>query len=326
MQEMYRTIARILPPSVRKKIVSLLSFSTIRIEPQSFIGFVSISTLLLGVLLGFLLGYEFHLALWITIIASTVVLNVLIYAWIAITVDTKARLIEESLPDALQLMASNLRAGITPDKAFLLSAREEFGPLKAEIDFVGKKITFGKNIGLALMEMAQRVRSKRLVRAVELINSGSESGGTLANLLEATARDLREQFLVDKKIKASITMYIMFIFSAAALISPVLFGLSSFLIEILTSSFSQISIPQTSVASLPFHFSQVKLTTEFLTLFVVSFLSMNCLMASMLLGVIGKGKQKEGFRYFIPMVLFAIPLFFLARYAIRTMLKGLFGV
>ena len=323
---MYRTIARIIPASLRRKIVSLLSFSTIRIEPQSFIGFVSISTVLIGILLGFLLGLVFHLPLWITIITSPVLLNVLIYAWIAITVDKKARLIEESLPDALQLMASNLRAGITPDKAFLLSAREEFGPLKTEIDFVGKKITFGKNIGQALMEMAQRVRSKRLVRAVELINSGSESGGTLANLLEATARDLREQFLVDKKIKASITMYVMFIFSAAALISPILFGLSSFLIEILSSSFSQISIPQTSVASLPFHFSQVKLTTEFLSIFIVSFLTMNCLMASMLLGVIGKGKQKEGFRYFIPMVLFAIPLFFLARYMIKSVLRGLFGI
>jgi hypothetical protein len=61
-------------------------------------------------------------------------------------------------------------------------------------------------------------------------------------------------------------------------------------------------------------------------MFIISFLTMNCLMASMLLGIIGKGKQKEGFRYFIPMALFAIPLFFLSRYLIKSALKGLFGI
>ena len=54
MQEIYRTIARILPSTLRKRIENLLSFSTIRIEPQSFIGFVTITTVLLGLLVGFI--------------------------------------------------------------------------------------------------------------------------------------------------------------------------------------------------------------------------------------------------------------------------------
>ena len=325
MHNFYRIIARVIPQTLRKRIQTLLSYSDIRVEHENFIGFITLSSILVGTVAGFFLGYSLQRSFWIFFAAFTVLTNAAVYLWLAFMIDKKAALIEESLPDALQLMASNLRAGMTPSKALLLSSRPEFGPLKNEIDIVGRKVTLGKNVGTALIEMAKHVRSRRLFRAVELINSGLDSGGSLATLLEATSSHLREQFLVDKKIKASITMYVIFIFSAAAIITPVLLGLSSFLVEVLHGSLAQIEIPSAALATLPIKPASSAITIQFLLSYIIIFLVTNCFLASLILGLIKKGRKREGMHYFIPMILLAVPLFLLSRYAIRTALQGLFN-
>ncbi|MBU0470527.1 MAG: type II secretion system F family protein [Nanoarchaeota archaeon] len=325
MAHFYRAIASLFPKSLRKKVTQALFYANIDIESHRFFGFVIVFSLLGAGVLGFFLGLLFNRLFWLIFLPSLIILNGIVYLWLILLVDKKARLVEESLPDALKLMASNLRAGMTPDKALLLSSRPEFGPLKDEIDIVGKKVTLGRSIGAALVEMAERVRSKRLGRAVELINSGLESGGSLAVLLEATADNVREQSLIDKKIKAGITMYVIFIFSAASIISPVLFGLSSFLVEVIQKTFSNLELPTTAVSSIPIQISKVSISPTFIISFIVIFLIINNFMAAMLLGLMSKGKQRAGISYFVPMLLLVIPIFFLVRYAIRGLLGGLLG-
>src|SRR5690349_7842694 len=51
---------------------------------------------------------------------------------------------EEVFPDFIELVSSNLRSGMTTDKALLLSSRKEFYPLDLEILALGKDITTGK--------------------------------------------------------------------------------------------------------------------------------------------------------------------------------------
>ena len=119
-------------------------------------------------------------------------------------------------------------------------------------------------------------------------------------------------------------MYVIFIFVAAGVISPVLFGLSSFLVDVLRSSFAQIDIPSTAVSTLPIQGNTIHITTTFLIGFILAFLIANNFMASTLIGMMNTGRQREGVKYFIPMILLALPLFFLARYAIKSFLGGLF--
>jgi hypothetical protein len=325
MKPIYRMFAKILPKKIRNKIKNYLRYTTVKSESDVLIGLVIFLALFLGFGIGLVLSTLLERSVWLTYPGSAVIIIGLSYMLLFLQMDKKARLIEESLPDALQLMASNLRAGMTPDKALLLSSRPEFGILKDEIDIVGKKITLGTNIGGALTEMSQRVRSRRLSRAVELINSGLDSGGSLAILLETTSNTLREQFLVDKKIKAGVNMYVIFIFSAAAVITPALFGLSSFLVDILKSSLSQIDLPSSSTAAIPINIGEIKITSKFLIQYIITFLTINGFMASMILGLIAKGKKREGLSYFIPLILLAIPLFLLARYLIKASIGGLFN-
>jgi pilus assembly protein TadC len=321
----YRLFAKIYPSKVRSKIKSLLSYSSIKVDKDRFIGFLNVTSLLLGLMSGFILSFIFEKPFWIFFSGVVILVNVVVYLWIMMVIDQKVKVVEEFLPDALQLMSSNLKAGMTPDRALLLSARPEFGILKEEIDHVSKSVGLGKNISLALLDMSKRVRSKRLVRAVELINSGLGSGGSLGDLLQLTASHLREQSLIDKKIKSSISMYIIFIFSATAMITPILFGLSSFLVEILGQITANIDTSTSTTASLPISISSVSIEPSFIIVFIICFILANSFMASMLLGLIGKGSQRDGIKYFIPMVSLAIPIFFITRFAIKYLLGGLFS-
>ncbi|MCA9485884.1 MAG: hypothetical protein KC506_03510, partial [Nanoarchaeota archaeon] len=63
---------------------------------------------------------------------------------------------ENVFPDFISLMSSNLRAGMTIDRALLLSSRKEFAPLDKEILQVGKDILTAKEISVALKDMADR--------------------------------------------------------------------------------------------------------------------------------------------------------------------------
>ncbi|MDP3919013.1 MAG: type II secretion system F family protein [Nanoarchaeota archaeon] len=321
----YKIITKFVPSPIKKRLRKLLLSYMFETDPDLFIGFITLTSVLLGLVGGFTIGFFFKIPFWIPGLAIFFLVNASAYLWVSLLVDKRTRIIEDFLPDALFLVSSNLKAGMTPDKALLLGSRPEFGPLKSEIDLVGKKVALGKNIGSALMDMTDRVPSKRLLRAVELINSGLNSGGSLATLLESTASHLKDQFLVDKKIKAGVSMYIIFIFAAAAVITPVLLGLSSVLVEILRSSLSQLEIPTTVASTLPIKGAEVTITSKFLISYIITFLVVNNFMAAMLLGLIAKGKQKEGIHYYIPMVLLAIPIFLLVSYIASKSLGGLFN-
>src|SRR3989344_4543891 len=142
---------------------------------------------------------------------NLIILTVIIFIFYIITIymilivksNKKSKEIELVLPDALQLMSGNLRAGLTTDRALLLSSREEFGALKTEIDTIGKEITSGKELETSLMNLTKRVRSSRLVKAIYLIVSGLKAGGELADLLDQTAENLRNEKVIDEKVKSN---------------------------------------------------------------------------------------------------------------------------
>ena len=73
---------------------------------------------------------------------------------------------EEAFPDFIQLMSSNLRAGITVDRSFMLSARPEFFPLDDEISKAGREIATGQDTGRALLNMSERIGSEKIEKTI----------------------------------------------------------------------------------------------------------------------------------------------------------------
>lgn len=124
-------------------------------------------------------------------LASFLVIQVIFYFWVSLNASTRIKKIEDVFPDFIQLMSSNLRAGMTVDYAFLSSARPELAPLDIEILRTGREIATGKDIVYAFSNMAERVGSEKISKIIGLIISGLKAGGNIATLLENTAGNIK---------------------------------------------------------------------------------------------------------------------------------------
>ncbi len=324
----YRILARFYPKHLRKTYIDLLRYSNIKVNPDRFIGFMLFFGFGLAISLGFYPASLFNLPLILVMFGLFIIFEVIIYMWLVLKADAKSRFIEDVLPDGLQLMSSNLRAGMTVDRALLLSARDEFGPLQEEISFVGKEISTGMEIDKALLSMTKRVRSDKLDKTINLIASGIKSGGKLADLLDQTAKNLRSQQIVEEKVRSNVLMYVIFIFVAVGVGAPMLFGLSTYLVQILTTTLASVQIPTevSATSTLPLVFQGATITPEFVTIMAVISLIMSSILGSLVIGLIAKGKERYGFKYLPYLLILSIVLFLLVRKLVAQVLTGLFGV
>ena len=224
---------------------------------------------------------------------------------------TSARIkkIENVFPDFLQLVASNLRAGMTVDRAMLLSARPEFEPLDKEILQSGRDISTGKPIGFALKAMAKRIDSEKISKTLSIILSGIRTGGNLAILLEETSRNMRKRDFVEKKAASQVLMYTIFIFLAVSIFAPGLFSLSGVLVGTMTDLMGGVN-PDSLPQNIPISFSSVNISVDFIFYFSVLFIVAMDIMASLVLGLVSKGNEKEGLRYLPIMLLLSLSIFF----------------
>jgi len=238
----------------------------------------------------------------------------------------KIKKIESVFPDFLQLMASNLRAGMTIDRALLLSSRPEFDPLDREIIAIGKDIATGKTLESSLTEMAKRINSSKIEKTVFLIISGIRAGGNLSILLEETSRNTRQRGFIEKRAASNVLMYVIFIFIASSVGAPILFSLSSLLVQTLVNTISGMqSFTEITTSSLPFSFSQVNISVDFIKYFSVVFIITTDILASLVLGLVGKGEEREGVKYIIPMVIISLAIFFALRIILSGFVINLFG-
>jgi flagellar protein FlaJ len=285
-----------------------------------------IFVIILGLVAG-ILYFLFTNSIVLSIISTVLVIVVgLSYLYFKNSLKKGARIkkIEGVFPDFLQLMSSNLRAGMTIDKSMLLSAREEFDPLDKEIIKTGRDITTGKKIETSLEEMSERIGSEKISKTVQLIISGIKAGGNLAVLLEQTSVSMRERNFVEKRAASNVKMYVIFIFVAVAVGAPVLFALSSVLVEVLSSLLGGLPGLEQAPANLPFTLSSISISTEFIKYFSVVFIITIDILASLILGLVGKGEEKQGLKYLIPLLLISVSAFFAVRIFLSSFLSGFF--
>lgn len=323
---MYRLISNIYPKKVKEIFYKLFSHTNIPTDNDRFIGFIASFIILLSLGMGFILGLIYNINFIPVSIISFIVINIIFYFWLILNATKKAEYIEDILPDALFLIASNLRSGFTTDKAILLSARDEFGPFKEELLKVSKEITTGRSLEQSLSEAIERVNSKKLEKTFSLIISGLRSGGRLADLLQETANDLKNQKIMDKKVRASVNMYAIFIFIAVAFGAPLLFGLSSFLVEVLTTTLKSIEIPTTvsGAFNLPISIKPGNITPKFVIIFSLINLITISIFGAFMIGLIKKGREKEGILLIPVLLTLSITIFLLVRLLVKITIGSLF--
>ena len=248
-----------------------------------------------------------------------ILLNIFFYYKVSLKAITRIKQMETVFPDVISLMASNLRAGITIDKAFVMSARKEFAPLDIEILATGKEIATGRDILFSLESMSKRIDSEKISKVIMLIISGLKAGGNISDLLEQTASNMKEKEVIEKKAASTILMYVIFIFFAVAVGAPILFGLSSVLVEIIINLTANLPDMATMQTQLPFTFSEIPITVNFVIYFSLAFILVSDLISCLVIGLINKGNGKTGLKYFLPLLIISYSIFF----AVRTILSGM---
>ena len=320
-------IGRLYPTKTHVKIEQLMRYCKIQQPVDQYIGTnvvisVAVAAMFAGVLMLFV-----DLPYWLMFLAGIGLVNASIYAMLTLNADHRGQFVEEILPDVLQLMSANLRAGMTVDKSFLLAARPEFGPFVDEINTVGRQIATGKDLGEALMEMTTRIKSDRLRKTTQLIVTGLAAGGQLSDLMQETGANVREQKVIESRIRSSGLVYVIFIFSAIGFGAPLLFSLSTFLIEVITDIFSKVQLPTTAMTgTLPISFSKISVTPQFVRNYTLLSMTLTSFLGSLILGLVGKGKEREGLKYFPILMIMTLTLFFLIKFLISSLLSGLFNI
>lgn len=240
-------------------------------------------------------------------------------AYLTLAIDKRRNFVESVLPDALELMAANIRAGFIPSKALLLSARSEFGPLAEAIKKSGKEILTGKSLTDGLNEIPRYIKSEILERAINLISEGSISGGQLVSLLEENATDIRRKQAIKKEIKANIIMYGIFIVFAGVLAAPVLYALSIYLISTLTSLGATSIATSEVMSSISFFRGGVDISIDFIFGFSIVSIIVTTFFSGVIIGLIDTGKEKGGVKYIPVFMIIALLVFLLANYSISSM-------
>lgn len=316
-------IIRFIPKQAREAYTSNLLNAGIE-NSDKFI----VRALLFGLIGSFLLStifYFFGSNPFLALILSFVIIETIIYFAVSLKASSRIKTMETCFPDFVQLMASNLRAGMTIDKAFLSSARPEFAPLDKEVLETGRAIMTGQDIVTALKNMQNRINSEKIRKTLYLIISGLKAGGNISILLETTASNMKEKEFLEKRASSNVLMYVIFIFAAIGFGAPLLFGLSSILVDVLIALTSQMPEATTSNMNIPLTFTEIGLSPKFMMYFSIVFLLSISLISTLVIGLVNKGKEKEGLKYFIPLAFASMIIFFAIRLFFSGFISQIFG-
>jgi len=311
----YRFVKAILPKSYFDWLRKNLIYTSLDISEEKFASLALAYSLSFSFLIFTILQLTGFSQYWYFSLVATILIFLLPHLFIIMIGDKNAEFAENVLPDALQLMAANIHSGLTPDKALLFSARPEFGILEKEIRLAASKAIAGESLEDALLSIGEKIKSRVVSRTFKLIVDGMRKGGELANLLEQTSEDMREIKLLKKEISAQVGMYAIFIFIATGLAAPLLFSLSSYLIQTMYSLGKIINIEGVeSYSSIAFlKLSIGNISPSFIQTYALLMMISSSIFGSLIIGILQSGKEKAGLKYIPILILLNILIFFLTQ-------------
>jgi tight adherence protein B len=107
--------------------------------------------------------------------------------------DRKRRLFGDQLPDALQVVASALRAGHTMVSALAVVSIESPEPTNSELRRAVADEQLGVPIDVALGRVAKRMKSQEFEQVAVAAGLQREAGGNMAEVLDRVAEAVRER-------------------------------------------------------------------------------------------------------------------------------------
>ncbi len=125
-----------------------------------------------------------------------------VFIWINGKAKKRLALLEEQLPDAVELMVRSLRVGHPFSAALSIVATEVPDPLGTEMGVIADEAAYGREVGEALKDMAERLDMQDLRFLAVAVTIQQTSGGNLAEILAGLAKVIRARFKLFRRVKA----------------------------------------------------------------------------------------------------------------------------
>ena len=125
-----------------------------------------------------------------------------VYFWVSSKANKRLSMIEEQLPDAVELMVRSLKVGHPFVSAVQIVAKEVQDPLGSEFGVIADEAAYGRDVGEALKDMAERLDMQDLRFLAVAVTIQQQSGGNLAEILAGLALVIRARFRLFRRVKA----------------------------------------------------------------------------------------------------------------------------
>jgi flagellar protein FlaJ len=229
--------------------------------------------------------------------------GIAIFAWIFFMMERRVDSIEQDTPDFLRQISSLLRSGVGIETALEDISKQGKGPLIDELKRAVIEIKIGSTFEDALLSMGERLKSKNLDRTFRMILEGRRVGGSLSDVIETVAEDLRAVLALKRERKANVMMSVMFLLISAIVAAPFALGM----IISYSSFIASVGKPN------PLFGASVTAASGYIII--------HSIIAGILMGIILYGSAKKGVKYAILLAPGAFAIF----YVIQTLGPKLLG-
>lgn len=125
-----------------------------------------------------------------------------IWFWVSSKAKKRFDMIEEQLPDAIDLLVRSLRVGHPFVHALAAASREIPDPLGSELGLIADEAAYGRDMGEALLAFAERMDMQDLRFLAVAVTIQAQSGGNLAEILDGLSKVVRARFKLFRRVRA----------------------------------------------------------------------------------------------------------------------------
>jgi flagellar protein FlaJ len=216
----------------------------------------------------------------------------IVFAWLFFSMERRVDAIEQTTPDFLRQIASLLRAGVGIETALEDISKQGGGPLNDELKRAVIEIKIGSTFDDALLSMGERLKSKTLDRTFRMILEGKRVGGSLSDVIETVAEDLRAVLALKRERKANVMMSVMFLVIAALIAAPFALGM--------------IMIYSNFIESL----GKTNPLLDAATLSAEGYIIIHSIIAGLLIGIVLYGSARKGIKFALLLAPAAFGIFY----------------
>lgn len=219
-----QTLDNVIPDRYLVMLQENLVRAGMYVKASELITIILLGSLVLGIVI-FLVFSMFGIYPILGGVVGFLLPGMVVFIWLFFMMERRVDSIEQDTPDFLRQISSLLRSGLGIETALEDVSKHGKGPLTDELKRAVIEIKIGSTFEDALLSMGERLKSKNLDRTFRMILEGRRVGGSLSDVIETVAEDLRAILALKRERKANVMMSVMFLIIAAIVAAPFALGM-----------------------------------------------------------------------------------------------------